>query len=77
MLVTLAKIREIWGSVEQCVQALGFLTAAQIEQLRANLIVDVAPGETLIDWRSHVTLVDNAMKQSDDEAERLWAAARV
>jgi hypothetical protein len=77
MLATLDKIREIWGSVEQCVQDLNFLTAAEIEQLRANLVVDVAEGETLIDWETDAKLVEKAQQAADEEAERLWAASRV
>ncbi|SPQ19787.1 9dc0d81b-3e68-439f-8368-0a0289b1c206 [Thermothielavioides terrestris] len=52
MLETLALIRERYGSVEgYVIDHLG-LSPASVEQIRKNLVVDIAEGEEPLDWRS-------------------------
>lgn len=53
---TLNKIQEEYGSVEECVKKLGFMTADGIEELRRNLIVDESATGP-VDWREHEKLV--------------------
>lgn len=54
MLGTLNMIRERYGSVERyVVEHLG-VSQASVEQIRRNLIVDLAEGEEALDWKSHV-----------------------
>lgn len=66
MLETLAQIKKVHGSVEQCVIALGLLTPQGLEQLRKNMIVDAAEedGEAkggssagVVDWKEHAKLL--------------------
>ncbi|KAI1755816.1 tyrosine phosphatase [Xylaria castorea] len=52
MLGTLARIREQYGSIEQCVIDLGILTREGIAQLRTNLIVE-ADEDEVIRWQEH------------------------
>ncbi|KAI0548467.1 tyrosine phosphatase [Xylaria curta] len=52
MLGTLARIREQYGSVEQCVIDLGILTPEGITQLRKNLIVE-ADEDEVVRWQEH------------------------
>ncbi len=53
MLGTLAMVRERYGSVQRyVVEHLG-VSPASIEQLRRNLVVDLAEGEEPVDWRAH------------------------
>ncbi|KAI0403558.1 tyrosine phosphatase [Xylaria palmicola] len=54
MLGTLARIREKWGSVEQCVLDLGILTPEGIARLRENLIVE-ADEDEVVRWQEHAT----------------------
>ncbi|KAI1761997.1 protein-tyrosine phosphatase-like protein [Hypoxylon sp. FL1150] len=56
MLGFLAKIRETYGSVEQCILDLGLLTPANVKQLRDNLIVDVDE-EEVVPWIDHAELL--------------------
>ncbi|KAH8648382.1 tyrosine phosphatase family-domain-containing protein [Xylariales sp. PMI_506] len=80
MLATLAKIRENWGSVEQCVQDLGMLSADEIIQLRKNLIIDEAAAAsdvsqgTAIDWSAHAQIVAKTQEEADAEAETIAAS---
>jgi hypothetical protein len=53
MLGTLAFIREKYGSVESYVVDHLGVPQAKVEQLRRNLIVDLAEGEEALDWRRH------------------------
>lgn len=73
MTATLNKIREIWGSVENAVLDLKLLTREEIEQLRANLTVSGSP----LAWEHHEKLVATAQKESDAEAEKIVAEARL
>jgi hypothetical protein len=75
MTETLKKIRETYGSVEQCVLDLGLLSDEDIKQLRRNLVVDAAEDE-LVDWQEHEKLVATADKEADAEAEKLVAEAQ-
>ncbi|GAW26703.1 putative tyrosine phosphatase [Rosellinia necatrix] len=52
MLGTLAHIRSRYGSIEQCVLDLGFLTPEGITQLRKNMIVE-ADDDEAIRWEEH------------------------
>lgn len=40
MLGTLQMIRNLYGSVEECVTSLGLISTEEVDQLRRNLIVD-------------------------------------
>ncbi|KAK2771309.1 tyrosine phosphatase [Colletotrichum kahawae] len=53
MLSTLELIRREYGSVESFVQTRCRLSPEAIEQIRKNLIVDVADGHRVVDWVSH------------------------
>jgi hypothetical protein len=64
MKALLGSIQEQWGSVEQCVVALGLIDKDGIQQLRCNMIV--SDGGLQFDWKSHADLVAKA----EDEAER-------
>ncbi|KAI0130577.1 tyrosine phosphatase [Xylariales sp. AK1849] len=76
MLLTLSRIRETYGSVEQCVLDLGLLNRDEIKHLRQNLLVDVGGEEgTVLDWQSHAKLVEKAQEESDKEAEKIAAEA--
>ncbi|GAB1312382.1 Protein-tyrosine phosphatase-like protein (Fragment) [Madurella fahalii] len=57
MLQTLAMIREKYGSVESYVVNHIGLSPAGVEQIRKNLVVDLAEGEEPLDWRSHAELM--------------------
>ncbi|KAI1865169.1 hypothetical protein JX265_008216 [Neoarthrinium moseri] len=74
---TLNKIREIWGSVEQCVIDLNLLDEAGIEQLRRNLIIEEAEARGTNDWQSHAKLVVKAQVEADAEAERIAASSQM
>ncbi|KAI0012009.1 protein-tyrosine phosphatase-like protein [Xylariaceae sp. FL0662B] len=56
MLGVLAKLRETYGSVEQCVLDLGLLSPEGISQLRSNLIVD-ADEDEVVPWQDHARLL--------------------
>lgn len=57
MLGTLRMIRDKYGSVERyVVERLG-LPRASVEQIRRNLVVELADGEEPLDWRSHARLL--------------------
>ncbi|KAH6855326.1 protein-tyrosine phosphatase-like protein [Chaetomium sp. MPI-CAGE-AT-0009] len=53
MLGTLAMIREKYGSVESYVVNHLGVSPASVEQIRRNLVVDLAEGEESLDWKSH------------------------
>jgi hypothetical protein len=53
MLGTLALLRTRYGSVERYVVDHLGVSQASVEQIRRNLIVDLADGEEPLDWRSH------------------------
>jgi hypothetical protein len=53
MLGTLAMIRERYGSVESYVVDRLGVSPESVEQIRRNLVVDLAEGEESLDWRSH------------------------
>ncbi|KAJ5007277.1 Tyrosine-protein phosphatase [Colletotrichum sp. SAR 10_99] len=53
MLSTLKLIRHEYGSVESFVQTRCRLSPKAIEQIRKNLVVDVADGHRVVDWVSH------------------------
>ncbi|KAK4133480.1 hypothetical protein BT67DRAFT_442922 [Trichocladium antarcticum] len=53
MLRTLDMLRERYGSVEQYVVGQLGVSQANVEQIRNNLIVDLAEGEKALDWRGH------------------------
>ncbi|KAF4815135.1 Tyrosine-protein phosphatase [Colletotrichum tropicale] len=53
MLSTLKLIRHEYGSVESFVQTRCRLSSNAIEQIRKNLVVDVADGHRVVDWVSH------------------------
>ncbi|KAL0937865.1 tyrosine phosphatase [Colletotrichum truncatum] len=53
MLSTLAVIRREYGSVEAYVRHRCRLSPEAVEQIRKNLIVDVADGHRAVDWVSH------------------------
>jgi hypothetical protein len=57
MMGTLALIRERYGSVESYVVDHLGMSPASVEQIRRNLIVDLAEGEQPVDWRSHAGLL--------------------
>lgn len=59
MLGFLTKIRETYGSVEQCVLDLGLLTPENIKQLRNNLIVEVNE-EEVVPWQDHAKLLKSS-----------------
>jgi hypothetical protein len=61
MVDLLAMIKDKWGSVENCVIALGFLDVNGIRSLRQNLIADGAA----IDWQAHAELVTKAVEEAD------------
>ncbi|KAH9909276.1 tyrosine phosphatase [Xylariomycetidae sp. FL2044] len=60
MLGTLKLIREKWGSVEDCVQELGIISAEGIDRLRRNMIVDASPAMPAVEWEEHARLVRQA-----------------
>ncbi len=51
MLLTLELIRERYGSVQQYVVDHLGVPQASVDQLRRNLVVDLAEGEEALDWR--------------------------
>ncbi|KAG7291498.1 hypothetical protein NEMBOFW57_001517 [Staphylotrichum longicolle] len=53
MLGTLALIRQQYGSVESYVVDHLGVSQAKVDQLRRNLVVDLAEGEEALDWRRH------------------------
>ncbi|KAI0886072.1 tyrosine phosphatase family-domain-containing protein [Annulohypoxylon maeteangense] len=55
MLGTLAKIREIHGTVEKCVVNLGLLSAEGVKQLRSNLVNEANEG--IVPWQNHAKLL--------------------
>ena len=57
MLGTLALIRERYGSVESYVVDHLGMSRASVEQIRRNLIVDLAEDEQPLDWRVHARLL--------------------
>jgi hypothetical protein len=57
MIGTLALIRERYGSAENYVVNHLGMSPASVEQIRRNLIVDLAEGEQPLDWRSHAGLL--------------------
>jgi hypothetical protein len=52
MLLTLELLREKYGSVESYVVDHLGVSRASVEQIRKNLIVDLAEGEEPLDWRN-------------------------
>jgi len=60
MLETLAEIKKVYGSVEECVVTLGLLTPQGLEQLRKNMVVDAEQAEGgagVVDWKEHAKLL--------------------
>jgi hypothetical protein len=51
MILTLELIRERYGSVQQYVVDHLGVPQASVDQLRRNLVVDLADGEEALDWR--------------------------
>ncbi|KAK4125154.1 hypothetical protein N657DRAFT_679931 [Parathielavia appendiculata] len=58
MLQTLKFLRKEYGSVEDYVLDKLHISQATVEQLRKNLVVDLAEGEKALDWRSHAGLLE-------------------
>ncbi|KAK4102813.1 hypothetical protein N658DRAFT_494874 [Parathielavia hyrcaniae] len=58
MLMTLKFIREKYGSVKGYVFNELRMSQATVEQVRKNLVVDLAEGEEAHDWRSHAGLLE-------------------
>jgi hypothetical protein len=58
MLGTLAMIRERYGSVESYVVDQLGVSRESVEQIRRNLVVDLAEGEESLDWRSHAASLE-------------------
>jgi hypothetical protein len=58
MLGTLAMIRERYGSVESYVVNHLGVSPESVEQIRRNLVVDLAEGEESLDWRSHAASLE-------------------
>jgi hypothetical protein len=52
MLETLKFIRQEYGSVEDYVVKNLGVSQESVEQIRRNLVVELAPGEKALDWRS-------------------------
>lgn len=57
MLGTLAMMRERWGGAEAFVRSECGLSEAEIEAVRANLVVDVGGEHVPLDWEAHAKLV--------------------
>jgi hypothetical protein len=57
MLATLRRIRETYGSVENCVKERCQLTDEDIERIRGHLVVDATEGNGAVDWALHAKLV--------------------
>jgi hypothetical protein len=52
MIQTLQFIRQEYGSVEQYVVKHLGMSQKSVEQIRRNLVADLADGEKALDWRS-------------------------
>lgn len=57
MLATLRRMRETYGSVENCVKERCQLTDEDIKRIREHLIVDATEENSAVDWALHAKLV--------------------
>lgn len=57
MLATLSKMRETYGSVENCVKEKCGLSDHDIERIRRHLVVDASEEQAAVDWALHAKLV--------------------
>lgn len=57
MLATLQRMRETYGSVENCVKEKCQLSDEDIARLRSHLVVDVTEEQGPVDWTLHAKLV--------------------
>lgn len=57
MIGTLKMIREKYGGVEDYVRKECGLSGGEIEQIRRNLVVEVAEEQAVVDWEEHRKLL--------------------